>query len=53
MRLPWSLELVRLSKLADAHSMGEFHDPTSPAHAQPVDIVHRIAAEPPARPLVE
>ena len=27
------LELVRLSKLADAHSMDEFHDPTSPAHA--------------------
>jgi hypothetical protein len=53
MRLPWSLELFRLSKLADAHSMDEFHDPTSSAHAQLVDIVRRIAAEPRARPLVE
>ena len=47
------LELVRLSKLADAHSIDEFHDPTSPAHAQLVDIMRRIAAEPRARPLVE
>jgi hypothetical protein len=47
------LELVRLSKLADAHSMDEFHDPTSPAHAQLVDIVRRIAAKPQDRPSVE
>jgi hypothetical protein len=36
-------ELVRLSRLADAHSVDEFHDPTSIAHSQLVDIVHRIA----------
>jgi hypothetical protein len=47
------LELVRLSKLADAHSIDEFHDPTSPAHAQLVDVMRRIAAKPRARPLVE
>jgi len=36
-------ELVRLSKLADAHSVDEFHDPTSSAHTQLVDIVRRLA----------
>jgi hypothetical protein len=41
------LELVRLSKLADAHSVDEFRDPTSAAHTQLVDIVGRLAAEPP------
>jgi hypothetical protein len=41
------LELVRLSKLADAHSEEEFRDPASPAHTQLVDIVRRLAAEPP------
>jgi len=40
------LELVKLSKLADAHSMDEFRDPSSEAHTQLVDIVHRLAAEP-------
>jgi len=40
------LELVRLSKLADAHSLDEFRDPTTIAHAQLVDIVHHIAREP-------
>jgi hypothetical protein len=40
------LELVRLSKLADAHSVDEFRDPTSTAHNQLVDIVHRLALEP-------
>jgi len=40
------LELVRLSKLADAYSIDEFRDPTSAAHTQLVDIVHRLAAEP-------
>ena len=44
------LELVRLSKLADAHAMDEFHDPTSIAHAQLVDIVRRIAREPHGAP---
>ena len=40
------LELVRLSKLADAHSIDEFRDPNTIAHTQLVDIVHRIAREP-------
>jgi hypothetical protein len=40
------LELVRLSKLADAHSLDEFRDPSTPAHSQLVDIVHRIARDP-------
>ena len=40
------LELVRLSKLADAHSIEEFRDPTTTAHTQLVDIVHGSRAEP-------
>ena len=40
------LEVVRLSKLADAHSVDEFRDPTSPAHAKLVDIVRRLAVKP-------
>jgi hypothetical protein len=47
------LELVRLSKLADAHSVDEFHDPTGVAHIQLVDIVHRLAAEPRPRSSIE
>jgi hypothetical protein len=39
-------ELVRLGKLADAHSVDEFRDPTSVAHTQLVDIVRRLAVEP-------
>ena len=39
-------ELVRLSKLADAHSVHEFRDPTSIAHRQLIDIVRRLAVEP-------
>jgi hypothetical protein len=39
-----------LSKLADAHSIDEFHDPNSAAHTQLVDIVHRLAAEPQPHP---
>lgn len=42
-------ELVRLSKLADAHSIDEFRDPKSAAHTQLVEIVRRLAAEPKAR----
>jgi hypothetical protein len=42
-------ELARLSQLADAHSIDEFHDPTSSAHTQLVDIVHRLAREPRVR----
>src|SRR5215471_13783282 len=37
------LELVRLSKLADAHSIDEFRDPASVAHTQLVEIVRRLA----------
>ncbi len=36
-------ELARLSRLADAHSVEEFRDPTSNAHRQLVDIVRRLA----------
>ncbi len=36
-------ELVRLSDLADAHTVDEFGDPASAAHRQLVDIVRRLA----------
>ena len=36
-------ELLRLSRLADAHSRDEFRDPTSTAHRELVDIVGRLA----------
>jgi len=36
-------ELVRLSRLADAHSVDEFRDPTSPVHHELVEIVQRLA----------
>ena len=36
-------ELLRLSRLADAHSVDEFGDPASPAHHQLIDIVRRLA----------
>jgi hypothetical protein len=38
-------ELVRLGKLADAHSLDELRDPASSAHAQLVDIVQRLARQ--------
>lgn len=44
------LELVRLSKLADAHSVDEFRDPTTPANAELIDIVRRLAVEPRPHP---
>jgi hypothetical protein len=37
-------ELLRLSRLMDAHPIGEFHDPTSLAHRELIDIL-----QPPAR----
>jgi hypothetical protein len=46
-------ELVRLSNLADAHSVDEFRDPTSTAHTQLVDIVRRLAHEPQRPPSIE
>jgi len=36
-------ELIRLSNLADAHSVDEFRDPTSATHDQLIDIVRRLA----------
>ena len=36
-------ELVRLSRLADAHSEDEFRDPASAAHHELVGIVRRLA----------
>jgi hypothetical protein len=36
-------ELVRLSRLADAHSVDEFRDPTSAARHQLVEIVRHLA----------
>jgi hypothetical protein len=39
-------ELVRLSRLADAHSVDEFRDPTNVAHTQLIDIVCRLARGP-------
>ena len=36
-------ELLRLSRLADAHSGDEFRDPTSIAHRELVDILARLA----------
>jgi hypothetical protein len=36
-------ELARPSRLADAHSVDEFRDPTSAAHNQLVQIVRRLA----------
>src|SRR5215467_1129466 len=40
------LELVKLGKLADAHSIDEFRDPNSAAHSELVEIVHRLAVKP-------
>jgi hypothetical protein len=36
-------ELLRLSRLADAHSVDEFRDPTSAPHQELVDIMQRLA----------
>ena len=36
-------ELLRLSHLADAHSLDELRDPSSTAHRQLVEIVRRLA----------
>jgi len=43
-------ELVRLGKLADAHSIDELRDPASRAHTQLVEIVRRLARKPQLRP---
>jgi hypothetical protein len=39
-------ELVRLSRLADAHSVDDFRDPANVAHKELIDIVHRLARKP-------
>jgi hypothetical protein len=36
-------ELLRLSRLADAHSRVEFRDPANPAHRDAIEIVQRLA----------
>ena len=38
-------ELLRLSRLMDAHSIGEFRDGTSPAHQELIDILQPLARE--------
>jgi hypothetical protein len=38
-------ELLRLSQLADAHSAGEFRNPTSDAHHELVEIMQRLARQ--------
>jgi hypothetical protein len=38
-------ELLRLSRLADAHSADEFRDPTSPPHQELVEILRRLARQ--------
>jgi len=38
-------ELLRLSRLADSHSAGEFRNPTSDAHRELVEIVQRLARQ--------
>jgi hypothetical protein len=42
-------ELLRLSRLADAHSVEEFRNPTSLAHRQMVEILQRLARQSPIR----
>ena len=36
-------ELLRLSRLTDAHSVDEFRDPNNPAHRQLIDILQGLA----------
>ncbi len=36
-------ELLRLSRLADEHSVQDFRDPSSRAHRELIEILHRIA----------
>jgi hypothetical protein len=46
-------ELVRVSRLADTHSLAEFSDPSSAAHNQLVEIIRRLANSPRARASAE
>ena len=47
------LELVRLSNLDDAHSVDEFRDLNSAAHAELVGIVSRLAVQQQLHPPAE
>src|SRR5215472_15379468 len=38
-------ELLRLSRLMDAHSLAELRDPTSPPHQEMIDIVEGLARQ--------
>lgn len=42
-------ELLRLSRLTDAHSVAEFRDPTNPAHQELIDILQGLAQMSPTR----
>ncbi len=42
-------ELLRLSRLADAHSVEEFRDPTNAVHREFIDIMRRLARQSPTR----
>jgi hypothetical protein len=42
-------ELLRLSRLTDAHSVDEFRDPTNPAHRRLIDILQGLARISPTR----
>jgi hypothetical protein len=42
-------ELLRLSRLTDAHSVDEFRDPANPAHRQLIDILQGLARMLPTR----
>ncbi len=42
-------EMLRLSRLTDAHSVDEFRDPTSAPHRELIDILERLARQAPTR----
>jgi hypothetical protein len=42
-------ELLRLSRLANAHSVDEFRNPTSLAHRRMVEILQRLTWQSPMR----
>jgi hypothetical protein len=46
-------ELVRLSRLADLHSVDEFRDPANIAHRELIAIVRRLAVAPRPQPATE
>ena len=46
-------ELLRLSRLTDAHPLDEFSNPTSAVHRQLIEMLRRLAREPRARRSIE